>query len=65
MKKLYFSDLRAAKIWYDGYSTFHVDSDNLVVKHVADTVSKGIYKKKMLTVLPPLRGGWYNPPLNH
>jgi len=28
---------KAAKIWYDGYSTFHVDSDNLVVKHVADT----------------------------
>jgi len=27
---------KAADSWYDGYSTFYVDSDNKIVKHVAD-----------------------------
>ena len=32
----------AARVWYEGYSTFHVGDDNMIFKHVADTVSNRI-----------------------
>jgi len=38
---------KAADTWYDGYSTFYVDSDNKIVKHVADKMMPDEEAKKV------------------
>ena len=30
------SFFRSAKVWYEGFSTFHVDSEGKIVKHVVE-----------------------------
>jgi len=44
----------AARVWYEGYSTFHVGDDNMIFKHVADTRMPDKFKEEMESALNPV-----------